>query len=176
MSRIGKKPIPIPKGVTVKVLDGASRSRDRREVEAAVPGGINFELTDGISWPRRATDDPALGNITACAQPRGQRVPGVTDGFKRSSTSSVWVPRGGEGQAGHLRARGYSHAVVFDYPPASTSLIEKQTHLYRDRGRSPARRQVAAKSAVAEPDPYKQKGVRYHRRSAEEEGAAKPER
>jgi len=48
MSRIGKKPITIPKGVTVKVLDGAIEVQGPKgKLRQAHPGGINFELADG---------------------------------------------------------------------------------------------------------------------------------
>ncbi len=48
MSRIGKKPITIPKGVTVKVQDGAVEVQGPKgKLRQAHPAGINFELADG---------------------------------------------------------------------------------------------------------------------------------
>ena len=56
MSRIGKKPIPIPKGVTVTVLDSANAVEvqgPKGKMRQVFPAGINFELTDGACRPGR---------------------------------------------------------------------------------------------------------------------------
>ena len=48
MSRIGKKPIAVPKGVTIKVVDGAVEVQGPKgKLRQAHPAGINFELADG---------------------------------------------------------------------------------------------------------------------------------
>ena len=50
MSRIGRKPIAIPQGVTVKVVDGAVEVQGPKgKMRQAFPVGINFELADGSS-------------------------------------------------------------------------------------------------------------------------------
>src|SRR5215472_2955538 len=91
MSRIGKKPITVPKGVTVKVVDGAEM--------------------------------------------KGKQV---------------------------IFALGYSHAVVFDIPTGIDVVIDKQTHITVTGVDRQLVGQVAANiRRLREPDPYKQKGVRY---------------
>src|SRR6202163_4498023 len=85
MSRIGKKPIVIPKGVTVKVLEGAIEVQGPKgKLKQGFPGGINFELADGHLFATRATADPDLAKFHGLARSLvANAVAGVTDGFKR---------------------------------------------------------------------------------------------
>jgi len=56
MSRIGKKPITIPKGVTVKVLEGAVEIQGPKgKMKQTFPASINFELADGHLTAKRRT-------------------------------------------------------------------------------------------------------------------------
>ena len=64
MSRIGKKPIVVPKGVTIKVVDGAVEVQGPKgKLRQAHPAGINFELADGQLSAKRSTDDPSLAKF-----------------------------------------------------------------------------------------------------------------
>ena len=64
MSRIGKKPITLPKGVTVKVLDGAVEVQGPKgKLRQAFPAGINFELADGHLTAKTASEDPQLRKL-----------------------------------------------------------------------------------------------------------------
>ena len=85
MSRIGKKPITVPKGVTAKVVDGAVELQGPKgKLRQAHPLGINFELVDGSLIAKRASDDPQLGKFHGLARSLvANAVAGVTDGFKR---------------------------------------------------------------------------------------------
>src|SRR5206468_2193341 len=85
MSRIGKKPIVVPKGVTVKVLDGAVELQGPKgKLKQPFPGGINFELVDGHLLAKTANDDPALGKYHGLARSLvANAVTGVTEGFKK---------------------------------------------------------------------------------------------
>ena len=69
MSRIGKKPITIPKGVTVKMADGAVEVQGPKgKMRQAFPSGINFELSDGHLLAKRATADPDLAKFHGLAR------------------------------------------------------------------------------------------------------------
>jgi large subunit ribosomal protein L6 len=85
MSRIGKKPIAIPKGVTVKVVDGAVDVQGPKgKMRQAFPPGINFELADGHLKATRATEDPGLAKFHGLARTLiANAVLGVTEGFKK---------------------------------------------------------------------------------------------
>jgi len=166
MSRIGKKPIPIPKGVTVTVLDGANAVEvqgPKGKMRQVFPAGINFEQTDGVLQARPATDDPSLGKFHGLARTLvANAVTGVTEGFKRE-LDIVGVGYRGEVKGKQaIFALGYAHAVVFDIPAGIDLTIEKQTHITVTGVDRQLVGQVAANiRRFREPDPYKQKGVRY---------------
>lgn len=164
MSRIGKKPIVIPKSVTVTVFDGAVEVQGPKgKLKQAFPAGINFELADGHLVARCGTDDPGLGKYHGLARSLvANAVTGVTDGFKRE------LDIVGVGYRAELKGRqiifalGYAHAVVFDVPQGIDVAIDKQTHLTVTGVDRQLVGQVAANiRRLRKPDPYKQKGVRY---------------
>jgi large subunit ribosomal protein L6 len=162
MSRIGKKPITIPKGVTAKVIDGAVELQGPKgKLRQAVPPGINFELADGHLHAK--TSGSELGAFHGLARSLvANAVAGVTDGFKRE------LDIVGVGYRAELKGKqvvfalGYSHAVVFDVPTGIDITIDKQTHITVSGVDRQLVGQVAANiRRLRKPDPYKQKGVRY---------------
>ena len=164
MSRIGKKPISVPKGVTIKVADGAVEVQGPKgKLRQIHPAGINFELADGQLLAKRASEDPELGKYHGLARSLvANAVVGVTDGFKRE------LDIVGVGYRAELKgqqvifALGYSHPVVFDIPKGIDLAVEKQTHITVTGVDRQLVGQVAANiRRMRKPDPYKQKGVRY---------------
>ena len=164
MSRIGKKPITIPKGVTVKVLDGAVDVQGPKgKLRQAFPASISFKLDDGHLLAKPESGDPQLGKFHGLARSLvANAVIGVTDGFKRE------LDIVGVGYRAELKGKqvifalGYAHAVVFDVPAGIDIAIDKQTHLTVTGVDRQLVGQVAANiRRLREPDPYKQKGVRY---------------
>src|SRR6185369_13648660 len=118
MSRIGKKPIVVPKGVTVKVLDRAVEVQGPKgKLVQAFPAGINFELADGHLLAKRATEDAELGKFHGLARSLvANAVSGVTNGFKRE-LDIVGVGYRAEVKGKQIIfALGYSHPVVYDIP------------------------------------------------------------
>jgi len=164
MSRIGKKPITVPKGVTAKVVDGAVEIQGPKgKLRQAYPPGINFELADGHLVAKTKTGDPQLGKFHGLARSLvANAVAGVTDGFKRE-LDIVGVGYRAEVKGKQvIFALGYSHAVVFDIPTGIDIAIEKQTHITVTGVDRQLVGQVAANiRRLRKPDPYKQKGVRY---------------
>jgi large subunit ribosomal protein L6 len=164
MSRIGKKPITIPKGVTVKVGDGAVEVQGPKgRLRQPYPAGINFELSDGHLLAKRATEDPELGKFHGLARSLvANAVVGVTEGFKKE-LDIVGVGYRAEVKGKQvIFALGYSHAVVFDIPQGIDIGIDKQTHITVSGVDRQLVGQVAANiRRLRKPDPYKQKGVRY---------------
>jgi large subunit ribosomal protein L6 len=164
MSRIGKKPIAIPKGVTVKVLDQAVEVQGPKgKLRQGYPGGIDFELADGHLLAKRTSEDPALAKFHGLARSLvANAVTGVASGFKRE------LDIVGVGYRAELKGKqvifalGYSHPVVFDVPPGIEIAIDKQTHITVTGVDRQLVGQVAANiRRLRRPDPYKQKGVRY---------------
>jgi large subunit ribosomal protein L6 len=164
MSRIGKKPITVPKGVTIKLLDHAVEVHGPKgTLTQAFPAGINFELADGHLLAKRATDDPALGKFHGLARSLvANAVTGVTDGFKRE-LDIVGVGYRAEVNGKQIVfALGFSHPAVFDIPAGIAVVIDKQTHITVTGVDRQLVGQVAANiRRLRKPDPYKQKGVRY---------------
>jgi large subunit ribosomal protein L6 len=164
MSRIGKKPITIPKGVTVKVHEGAIEVQGPKgKMRQPFPAGIDFEVTDGTLVAKPATEDPALGKFHGLARSLvANAVTGVTDGYKRE-LDIVGVGYRAEVKGKQvIFALGYSHPVVFDIPVGIDIAIDKQTHITVTGVDRQLVGQVAANiRRFREPDPYKQKGVRY---------------
>jgi large subunit ribosomal protein L6 len=165
MSRIGKKPIPIPKGVVVKI-DGRTVEVQgpKGKLRQAVPPGIQFELAG--TELRAVTDsaDPALGKFHGLARSLvANAVAGVTTGFKRE------LDIVGIGYKAELKGRqvtfalGYSHPIVLEIPQGIEITVDnKNTHLTVTGADCQLVGQVAANiRAFRKPDPYKQKGVRY---------------
>ncbi|MEQ1911150.1 MAG: 50S ribosomal protein L6 [Vicinamibacterales bacterium] len=164
MSRIGKKPIVVPKGVTIKVVDGAVEVQGPKgKLRQAHPAGINFELADGQLSAKRSTDDPSLAKFHGLARSLvANAVTGVTEGFKRE-LDIVGVGYRAEVKGRQvILALGYSHASVFEIPTGIDIAIEKQTHVTVTGVDRQLVGQVAANlRRLRRPDPYKQKGVRY---------------
>jgi len=164
MSRIGKKPITIPSGVTVKVVGHAVEVKGPKgQMRQAYPAGINFEMADGHLVAKTSTEDPQLGKFHGLARSLVHNaVVGVTQGYKKE------LDIVGVGYRAELKGKqvifalGYSHAVVFDIPNGIDVVIDKQTHITVTGVDRQLVGQVAANiRRLRKPDPYKQKGVRY---------------
>jgi large subunit ribosomal protein L6 len=164
MSRIGKKPIPVPKGVTVSVKqDGVEVKGPKGTLLQLVPPGVTFEVKGSELVASTARPDPALSKFHGLARSlMANAVEGVTNGFKRE------LDIVGVGYRAEVKGRqvvfalGYSHPVVFDIPAGVEVAIDKQTHVTVTGIDRQKVGQVAANiRRLRKPDPYKQKGVRY---------------
>jgi large subunit ribosomal protein L6 len=164
MSRIGKKPIPVPKGVTVNVGKGVVEVKGPKgALKQAVPPGINFKLDGAELVAVTDTEDKALGKFHGLARSLvANAIAGVNEGFKRElDIVGVGYRAELKGQQVHF-ALGYSHPVVFDIPKGIDVVVDKQTHITVTGVDLQLVGQVAANiRRLRKPDPYKQKGVRY---------------
>jgi large subunit ribosomal protein L6 len=146
------------------MADGAVEVRGPKgKMRQAFPSGINFELSDGHLLAKRATADPDLAKFHGLARSLiANAVQGVTEGFKKE-LDIVGVGYRAEVKGKQvIFALGYSHAVVFDIPTGIDVVIDKQTHITVTGVDRQLVGQVAANiRRLREPDPYKQKGVRY---------------
>jgi large subunit ribosomal protein L6 len=164
MSRIGKKPIALPKGVSVTIAtDAVEVQGPKGKLRQLLPPGIVFAQNDGALVASLAREDAALKKFHGLARSLvANAVAGVTDGFKRE-LDIVGVGYRAEirGKQVHF-ALGYSHPVVFDIPAGIDIAVDKQTHIVVTGADRQLVGQVAANiRRLRKPDPYKQKGVRY---------------
>src|SRR5919198_1752597 len=164
MSRIGKKVIPIPKGVKVDVKPGAVEIQGPKgKLRQALPAGIGFEVNGDHLQAKTLHDDPELGKFHGLARSLvANAVRGVTEGFRKElDIVGVGYRAEVKGKQVHF-ALGYSHPVVFDIPAGIDVAIDKLTHVTVTGIDRQLVGQVAADiRALRKPDPYKQKGVRY---------------
>ena len=163
MSRIGKKPIPVPKGVQVNLKDGLVEVKGPKgQLSQSLPPGVSVVLEDGqivasVGEAREQRKFHGLGRTLVA-----NAVQGVSEGFKRElDIVGVGYRAEVKGRDVHF-ALGYSHPVVFPLPQGIDVAIEKQTHVTVTGIDKQLVGQVAANMrSLRKPDPYKQKGVRY---------------
>ena len=164
MSRVGKKPIPIPSGVSVQVSPGAVEVKGPKgSMRQPLPPGIVVKISDGKVEARPERDDRALGKFHGLARSLvANAVAGVSEGFKKE-LDVVGIGYRAEVVGQQLTLLlGYSHPVRFDVPEGIAVTVEKQTHLVVSGVDRQAVGQVAANiRGLRKPDPYKQKGIRY---------------
>jgi large subunit ribosomal protein L6 len=164
MSRIGKKPIAIPKGVSVKVApDAVEVQGPKGKLRQLLPPGIVFAQEDGSLVAKLQREDPELGKFHGLARSLvANAVAGVADGFKKElDIVGIGYRAEVKGKQVHF-ALGYSHPIVFEIPNGIDIAIEKQTHITVTGPDRQLVGQVAANiRRLRKPDPYKQKGVRY---------------
>lgn len=164
MSRIGRKPIPVPAGVEVSIAPGRVRVKGPLgELEQQVPQRIGIEEQDGELVVTRPTDrgpDRALHGLTRTLV--ANMVEGVTKGFeKRLEIQGVGYRANQKGEALEF-ALGFSHPVTVE-PPAGISFELPQPTMVIVRGIDKQQvGQVAANiRSIRPPEPYKGKGIRY---------------
>src|SRR5258708_7459049 len=129
MSRIGKKPITLPKGVSVKMAAGRVEVQGPKgKVSQYVPPGITFTQDDGTLVAKTERDEPALGKFHGLARSLvANAVIGVTDGFKKE-LDIVGIGYRAEVKGKQVVfALGYSHPILFDIPNGIDLPIPKHT-------------------------------------------------
>jgi large subunit ribosomal protein L6 len=161
MSRIGRKPIPLPAGVKVAVHAGAVDVQGPKgKMTVPLPGGIRFEQKEGVLTALRESEEHrALHGLARALVANAVR--GVTEGFKKD------LDIVGVGYRAELKGKavnfslGYSHPIEFRIPEGIAIAVEKQTHLVVSGADKHLVGQVAADiRSLRPPDPYKQKGIR----------------
>jgi large subunit ribosomal protein L6 len=164
MSRIGKKPIALPKGVTVKIEGNTVLVQGPKgKLDTALPRGIRMEQQDGHLVAIRENDSQAAVHGLARALVNNA-VDGVTKGWTRE------LEIVGIGYRAELKGKGivvfnlgFSHPIEYPLPTGVEVAVDaKQTRLTISGIDRQKVGQVAAEMrGLRPPDPYKNKGVRY---------------
>jgi large subunit ribosomal protein L6 len=164
MSRIGKKPIVLPKGVSVKIEgDRVTVEGPKGKLDTRVPAGIRVEQQDGHVVALRENDSQAaLHGLTRALV--NNAIEGVTRGWTRElEIVGIGYRAEMKGKAIVVFSLGYSHPVEYPLPSGIAVAVDaKQTRLTVSGIDRQKVGQVAAEMrALRPPDPYKNKGVRY---------------
>ncbi len=164
MSRIGKKPIPLPKGVTVKIEGNVVAVQGPKgRVDTPLPVGVKVEQQDGNLVAVRENDSQAAVHGLARALVNNA-VEGVTKGWnKELEIVGIGYRAEMKGKGIVVFNLGYSHPIEYPLPMGvDTAVDAKQTRLTVSGIDRQKVGQVAAEMrSLRPPDPYKNKGVRY---------------
>lgn len=161
MSRVGKKPIPLPAGVKV-TCDGVIKVEGPKgRLEVPLPEGVRIEQNGGVLEIKRDHDSyAAVHGLTRALT--ANAVTGVSAGFTREMDIV------GIGYRAEVKGNvivftlGYSHPIEFLLPKGVDCKIDKQTHLVLTSIDRQQLGQVAANiRSLRPPEPYKLKGIRY---------------
>jgi large subunit ribosomal protein L6 len=165
VSRIGKMPVVIPKGVEVRADAGNVRVKGPKgELVSAIPAGLTVSVADGQVNIARGSEEP---HVRAChgllRSLVANSVEGVTKGFTRElEISGVGFKAEVKGKS-VIFALGYSHPVDFPIPEGIAIAVDAKAGRMTVTGADKQRvGQTAAEiRALRVPDPYKAKGIKY---------------
>lgn len=166
MSRIGKKPIPLPSNVKYTVANGGTSvlvEGPKGKLSALLPGGIRLIQKEDQLITERDSDKQAAFHGLARALV-SNAVTGVTTGWTKDlDIVGIGYRAEMKGKGMVVFTLGYSHPIEFPLPTGIDVVIDpKQTHLTISGIDRQKVGQVAADMrALRKPDPYKNKGVRY---------------
>ncbi len=161
MSRVGKKPIPLPKGVKLTIGEQLQVEGPKGKLSVPIPKGVTVRQNAGNVEVQRDGDNfAALHGLTRALA--ANAITGVSTGWTRELDII------GIGYRADVKGRvatftlGYSHPIEVFLPEGVDMKVDKQTHLVLTGHDRQLLGQVAANiRALRPPDPYKNKGVRY---------------
>jgi len=164
MSRIGKRPVPLPKGVTAQ-LDGTrlTVTGPRGTIGRAIHSDLQVELADGVVVVRRPSDEnrhKALHGLTRTLI--ANMVEGVTKGFSKALEIQGVGYKAEPKPFGVQLVVGFSHPVPYHAPQGIKISVENNVLVKIEGVDKELVGQVAAELRhVRPPEPYKGKGIRY---------------
>lgn len=161
MSRVGKKPIPLPQGVKIAIGEKLEVQGPKGKLTVPIPAGIRAEQNNNhLEFVRDDDKLAALHGLTRALA--ANAVQGVSTGFTRE------LDIVGTGYRADVKGKvatftlGYSHPIEVLLPNGVDMKIDKQTHIVISGYDRQVVGEVASQvRALRPPDPYKNKGVRY---------------
>lgn len=165
MSRVGKKPIPLPKGVKITVGDQLMVEGPKGKQSVPIPPGITIRQENGVVEIQRDGDDKAAAHGLTRAL-AANAINGVAAGFTKELAIF------GVGYKAEVKGRiavfnlGYSHPIEYYLPDGIDLKVDKPANNLTPLILTGADRQVLGQvaaniRALRPPDPYKNKGIRY---------------
>lgn len=164
MSRIGKKPVALPTGVTAQI-DGhrVTVKGPKGEISRSLPEEMALALEDGTVVVKRPSDEPrhkALHGLTRTLV--ANMVEGVTDGFTKSLEIQGVGYKAEPKPFGVQLVVGFSHPVPYHAPTGIKITVTNNVLVKVEGVDKELVGQVAAELRnIRPPEPYKGKGIRY---------------
>ena len=161
MSRVGKKPAPLPKGVKISIGEQLHVEGPKGKLSVPIPSGVRLRQDGQNLLVERDGDQyAAVHGLTRALA--ANAIQGVSTGFVRE------LDIVGTGYRADVKGKiatfvlGYSHPIEVLLPDGVDLKVDKQTHLILSGHDKQMVGQVAANiRGLRKPDPYKNKGVRY---------------
>jgi|ERR1700722_7116967 large subunit ribosomal protein L6 len=163
MSRIGRKILPLPKGVTLSQKPGLfSVKGPKGELSKSLPEGITIKAESDKIQVSRADDSRQNRSKHGLVRAHlANMVKGVTDGWTRElEINGVGYRAEVTGDAMTM-ALGYSHPIVFKLPKGVSAKVEKNRIALSSADRDLVGQTAAKVRELRPPEPYKGKGVKY---------------
>ncbi len=164
MSRIGKKPVEIPKGVKVKLNgDILTSSGSLGKISKKIPEGIIIDLTDSLIYVKLKDNNPDFEKYTGLTRTIvANAVNGVAQGFSKD-LEIIGVGYKAEVKNRNLILNlGFSHQVNFIIPEGINIAVDKNTLLKISGYDKELVGLVASRiRGLRKPEPYKGKGIKY---------------
>ena len=164
MSRIGKLPIPVSKGVEINIEGSNVRVKGPKgELARDFPKGISFTLDDGRVLVARENEEKQVRALHGLSRSLlANMVTGVSDGYTKTLELQGVGYRVQQAGPKVTLSVGYSHPVEVSPPEGIELQVEGTTRLHVRGIDKELVGQVAANiRGVRKPEPYKGKGIRY---------------
>jgi large subunit ribosomal protein L6 len=164
MSRIGKKPIPVPNGVAITVNGSAITVKGPKgELSRTLHKDMQIKLENGTLLVERPSDEDmhrALHGLTRSLV--ANMVEGVTTGYKKQLEITGVGYKAEVKPFGLQLALGYSHPIEYRAPAGIKITAPQPTSVVIEGADKEKVGQVAAEiRSLRKPEPYKGKGVKY---------------
>lgn len=165
MSRVGKKPVALPKGVQIKVEGNTVKVKGPKgELARSFPPPVTIAMEGAELVVARPNDSPSVRALHGTTRALIQNmVTGVSDGFsKQLVVEGVGYRAEMKGQQ-LVMALGFSHPVPVDPPPGISFAVDERTKTITISGidRELVGQVAADIRSWRPPEPYKGKGLRY---------------
>ncbi|MBM4197843.1 MAG: 50S ribosomal protein L6 [Gammaproteobacteria bacterium] len=164
MSRVGKKPVELPKGVEVTIASGGVKVKGPKgELSMNLSSQVDVKVADGKAQVIPRSEERSARVVYGTTRALiANMVSGVTKGFeKKMELVGVGYRAQAQGRKLNLNL-GYSHPIVYDVPAGITIETPSQTEIIVKGADRQKIGQVCAEiRRYRSPEPYKGKGVRF---------------
>jgi len=164
MSRVGQKPVTVPDGTEVQIVDQLVRAKGKLgELSVTLPREVAVSQEDNLIWVKPREEGKRADSMWGTSQALlTNLVTGVSEGYSKTlDITGVGYRAAVQGKNLNLQL-GYSHDINFPIPEGIEIKCENQTTIEISGADKQAVGQVAAEiRAFRKPEPYKGKGIRY---------------